>query len=90
MSARSRFLCRKAQHSDNATTAANRECDNARRGWDAAVMRLDIWFQTTKSRRLAKLHKLRNWNKISAQQREVPENRTIDQLLTGGETEKAG
>ena len=43
-------------------------------------MRLDIWFRTTKSRRLAKLHKSKNWNKISVQQREVLENRTIDQL----------
>ena len=44
------------------------------------MRRLDIWFRTTKSRRLAKLKKSKAWRRLSLQQREVRENNMMDQL----------
>jgi hypothetical protein len=44
------------------------------------MRRLDIWFRTTKSRRLTKLNKSKAWKKLSPQQREVRENNMVNQL----------
>jgi hypothetical protein len=56
---------------------ANRERDNAKRGWDAAAQRVDVWFRTTKSRRLANLNQLRG---LSLQERQSRQNDIVDEL----------
>jgi hypothetical protein len=71
---------RKTEYSDNPKTTANRELDTTKRGWDVAIRRLDIWFRTTKSRRLTKLNNSKAWKKLSPQQREVRENNMVNQL----------
>jgi hypothetical protein len=68
---------RKIELSDNPRSVANRERDHAKRGWDAAAQRVDIWFRTTKSRRLAKLHKLKG---LSPQERQSQEDNIVDEL----------
>jgi len=45
-------------------------------------MRLDVWFRTTKSRRLSKLHKSKDWKQASSRQRQAQEKSIIDQLQT--------
>ena len=44
------------------------------------MRRLHIWFGTTKSRRLTKLKKSKEWKKLSPQQREVREDNMVIQL----------
>jgi hypothetical protein len=68
---------RKIELSDNPRSVANRERDHAKRGWDAAEQRVDVWFRTTKSRRLAKLHKLKG---LSPQDRQSREDNVVDEL----------
>ena len=45
-------------------------------------MRLDVWFRTTKSRRLSKLHKSKDWKQASSRQRQAQEKSFIDRLQT--------
>lgn len=68
---------RKVELSDNPRTVANRERDHAKRGWDAAAQRVDVWFRTTKSRRLAKLHQLKG---LSPEERQSREDNIVDEL----------
>jgi hypothetical protein len=71
---------RRTSHSDNPKTKRNREAEAAKSGFEAAELKARTAFRTSKSRRLAKLHRTPGWSALTATQREDREADVVEEL----------
>jgi hypothetical protein len=66
--------------STNPKTVRNRNAEVAKRGLDAAFLKVDVAFRTAKSRAFAKLHDSKEWKSMSDRERSQAE-RNVERVL---------